>query len=681
MDKISNSVAPSSSPRAKPSTRSSIRHSLNLAGKAFVDVINKDARGTDKSSKKPRSPSSRRLSAISLKPSAPRTSMGDVKSPTQPLKRVGTPDSKTATRRRVSAGLQRSMDEQPTKSLDSVGVGATRPTSSLRPKNLGSASALPKLRPRSAVVEPSKPPSPRTGSRRRFNSDDEKEDRPLQGKVESGCSPSEKRSRPISPLPQRAALKNNLSVVNATLSTPSKQSSSTPSSNKVSPARPMKSVKTATSVSAVQSSIPRPASSTSSSGSFTPHTPKTPIVKTSVVRRSAQEQSSQLSPSPLSSDYDSLIARRSRKASNNGSPSPSPRGPANMSHISEVNSEDSEAEDVEMLLAPVAALGAPTPAMPRIQTRKRLVPQTPTRANLLPTRANMSYLSPLPPDEDSSSLSLRPPQQGSGKQARGSILSWEQLATEVSKTLGEDEIEHMLSDIPAPFRSGAVSPSPSTSALDIPESPCLSALNSPGGFGSISQVLLPEVTPSPAFHPNKQQYDMSSEVSTVGGATVTLLRLQLASVENTAKERLYQLQSMEQEMHNLKEARTREAHELANRVAYMEAQLCGNMEIQRRMEEEQAAYTSVLEDQLRQAQAVHGRAVEEAVVRSQENAEATRAAALESQRGLNQMACSARVAASEWDAVHKICGLELDIVQGDRQVLSVLLAELGQMVM
>ena len=350
-----------------------------------------------------------------------------------------------------------------------------------------------------------------------------------------------------------------------------------------------------------------------------------------------------------------------------------------MSHISEVNSEDSEAEDVELLLAPVAALGAPTPAMPRIQTRKRLAPQTPTRANLLPTRANMSYLSPLPPDADSSSSSLRPPQQGSGKQARGSILSWEQLATEASKTLGDDEIEHMLSDIPAPFRSGAVSPSPSSAALDIPESPCLSALSSPGGYGSISQVLLPDVTPSPAFHPNAQCYDMSSEHSTVDGATVTLLRLQLASVENTARERLYQLQSMEEELHNLKEARARDAHELTNRVAYMEEQLRGNMEIQRRMEDERAAYTSGLEDQLKQAQAARDHAIEEAVMRSQASAKAAQAAQLESQRGVSQMACLARVAASDWGAVCELSGLELDIVQGDRQVLSVLLAELDQM--
>jgi hypothetical protein len=295
----------------------------------------------------------------------------------------------------------------------------------------------------------------------------------------------------------------------------------------------------------------------------------------------------------------------------------------------------------------------------------------------MPTRAHMSYLSPLPPDDETLSF-VRPHQQGSGKQGRGSILSWEQLAKEASKTLGDEEIEHMLADIPAPFRSGAVSPSPSTTALEIPESPCLSALNSPGSFGSISQVLLPDVTPSPAFRPNTQRYDMASELSPVDGATVTLLRLQLASVENTAKERLYQLQTMEQEIHNLKEARNREARDLANRVTYMEEQLRGNMEFQRRVEEERAAYTLGLEGQLKQVQVARDQAVEEAVIRSHESAKATQAAVLESQRGLSQVACSARVAASEWGAVRTLAGLELDIVQGDRQVLSVFLAELDQ---
>lgn len=352
-----------------------------------------------------------------------------------------------------------------------------------------------------------------------------------------------------------------------------------------------------------------------------------------------------------------------------------------MSHISEGDSEDSEADDVELLLAPVAALGAPTPAMPRIQNprnRKRLAPQTPTRANFLPSRANMSYLSPLPPDSESSSSSLRPPQQRGEKQARGSILSWEQLASEASRTLGEDEIETMLSDFPAPFRPGAVSPTPSTSQLDVPESPFLSTMSSPGDYGSISQVLLPDVTPSPAVH-HSNRYDMSSEMPVVDAAIVTLLRLQLAAAENTAKERLYQMQSMEEQIHNLKEARGRDAQELTKQVVYMEEQMRGSLEIRERAEEERSVYTSGLENELRKAQVFRDQAVEEAIIRSKETAQVALDAALKSQRNSCEVTCLARVAASEWACVRELSDMELEIVRGDRQVLSVLSAELDQM--
>ncbi|KAF8078327.1 hypothetical protein FPV67DRAFT_47566 [Lyophyllum atratum] len=668
------------SPRSKPSTRSSIRLSLGLAGKAFADVINKESRDTDKSARKTKDTSSRRLSGIALKPAAPRASMGDTKPPSQAVKRVSTPEAKTVTRRRVSVGPGRaSMDEQSSRPTDSAGRVST-----LRPKTANSA--LPKYRPRSALMDNAKPPSPMTGTRRRFSSsDEEKEERHTQKKADALVSPSEKGSRPISPLPHRAALKANLSnAVNATPPTTPSKAKAAPSSAKPSPSRPTKVAKTTGSGLVAASAIPRPSSSTSSSGSPTPRTPKTPSLKNiAAVRRSAQEKSVHASPSPHPSRNESPLARHSRMASKSGTPTPSPAAIGNMSHISEVDSEDSETEDVELLLAPVASLAAPTPAMPRIQstrTRKRLAPQTPTRANFLPARANMSYLSPLPPDAESSSSSLRPPHQRGEKQARGSILSWEQLATEASRTLGEDEIETMLSDFPAPFRPGAVSPTPSTGHLDVPESPCLSAMSSPGGYGSISQVLLPDVTPSPAVHHHhSNRYDMSSEIPAVDAAIVTLLRLQLAASENTAKERLMQMQSMEEEIHNLKEARSREGQELTQQVVYMEEQMRGSLEIRERAEEERAMYTMGLEDELRRAQALRDQAVEEAIIKGQKIALATHDAACKSQLDSAETACSARVAVSEWASVRAVAEMELDVVREEREVLSLLLAELSQL--
>jgi len=122
-----------------------------------------------------------------------------------------------------------------------------------------------------------------------------------------------------------------------------------------------------------------------------------------------------------------------------------------MSHISEGNSEDSEAEDVELLLAPVAALGAPTPAMPRIQNHKRLAPQTPTRTKFLAhsrkyvisfsSTTKRRFVVFIP-----SAITTKWWQAGAGF-----YPVVEQLANEASRTLGDDEVEHMLSDYPCPF--------------------------------------------------------------------------------------------------------------------------------------------------------------------------------------------------------------------------------------
>lgn len=353
-----------------------------------------------------------------------------------------------------------------------------------------------------------------------------------------------------------------------------------------------------------------------------------------------------------------------------------------MSHISEGADEDEEEiEDVELLLAPVAQVGAPTPAMPRIQkSRSRNKPpapppKTPVRGLAqLPTRANMSYLSPLPPSDGDSSH-LRPPQPrqsgGNNRNAgRGSILSWEQLASEASKTLGEDEIEKMLADVPAPFRSGAVSPALSA-MIEIPESPCLSALDSPTGYGSISQVLLPDVTPSPAMHASQRYHLSPPEGSTVDSPVINLLRLQLAQAENMAKERLMQMHAMEQEIHHLKELHARQIQEAARHIAHLEDN--------GRKGEEQMAYASSLENRLRQAEAQRDQAVREARRKSEESVRRSCEMERRKENVIVRAGCAARLAASEWTSVKDLADAELDLVKGDREVLSILLAELNQL--
>lgn len=349
----------------------------------------------------------------------------------------------------------------------------------------------------------------------------------------------------------------------------------------------------------------------------------------------------------------------------------------NMSHISEGDSEDSEADDVELLLAPIAALGAPTPAMPRVhKSRTRAAPQTPTRFGL-PTRSNLSYLSPLPPDSNGKSSSLRPTRAtpGSDRAARGSILSWEQLASEASKTLGEDDLDRMLSDIPAPFRSGAVSPSLS-SQIDGPASPCLSAIDSPTGCGSsIAQVILnlPDITPSPAVHYGLQQsrFSLSPDSSSGDSGTITMLRLQLAAADDKAKQNLSQVLGLEEEMFNLKQAHIHQMEELQRQIAYLEAQV--------RATDDRTSQAASLEGQLRTAQASHERAIEEAVVRTQESLTASYNRILNAEQRKYETNSSLQLTIWGWNTVHETCEMELNVVRDDRALLALFLTQLDEM--
>jgi hypothetical protein len=246
-------------------------------------------------------------------------------------------------------------------------------------------------------------------------------------------------------------------------------------------------------------------------------------------------------------------------------------------------------------------------------------------------------------------------------------MSWEQLASEASGNLGEDELGKMLADIPAPF-SAATSPILSP-MLDIPESPCLSAFDSPGGYGSISQVLLPDVTPSPAVH----RYSLpSSEADTTNSPVVTLLRLQLAQAESMAKERLMQMQAMEQEIHYMKETRTKQMQEETSKYV-------ARLEATERRGEERAAYASSLEDQLRHAVTKRERAVEEARRESEEIVRRSCDLKRRREKALLVARDAAGSSASNWSNVKDLTQVELDVVQGDRAVLSILLVELDRL--
>ncbi|KAG1757258.1 hypothetical protein EDB19DRAFT_1866203 [Suillus lakei] len=686
---------------SKPTTRSSIRHSLNFTsvGKALADVINKESRDREKSNEKAlkkSKDSSRRLSAIALMnssaiPQSNATVSSKLKSPTPGHAKEDASPSKTITRNiRRQSGLLKpapACDDMGLKVLDAVGVSPSmKRSSSLRPRTAPAptSSALPKYRPKSTLIEsvlPKKPVSPaRAGTRRRLSSSEEED------KVHSLSSKGnleEKRPKSsISPLPHRAlTVKVNLPNLTPP-STPSKIGKlSTP--KKASPAkadspRPAKSIKTTVTSSASKSNIARPPSSSSSRSSQS--SPQTPSKSGFGFGRSKNNQTS----SPLRSTGrpapESPLAHHSRQLSTatlGRSTTPTP-----LSQLAEEDSEDSfEADDVELLLAPAAPLGAPTPAIPRIRAVRprpnELELQTPSRpSQFLPTRANLSYLSPVPPMSQSKP-SLRP--LGASGANRGSIMSWEQLANDGSQIIAQEEVEKMLSEIQAPFTPAGPSPNVGVLALEVPESPCLSALPSPGGYGSISQVLLPDVTPSPAVHHFNQVFDTSTELPTpMDSGTVTLLRLQVASAENTAKERLVRLQELEEQLHVATHSRVQETEELAKQVTFLEQQLHISVEARERLDEERSAFTASLQDQLRHAEARGEQVSDTAFARGQEEAAASWADLLNQKQQKWEVCSLAREIKVEWGSVRQQAEVEQEFLQANRETLKVFLAMLDQ---
>lgn len=336
-----------------------------------------------------------------------------------------------------------------------------------------------------------------------------------------------------------------------------------------------------------------------------------------------------------------------------------------------------DASDVEFMLRNVASPSAPTPALPRFRTVDLSVepnPHTPPRPSLftLPGRSNLSYLSPAPPSVDGSPF-LRPQRRGATND-RGSILSWEALAQH-NTSMGTPDVEHMLRDVDAPFHNLMASPTPSQLTLtDIPESPTLSAMPSPSGFGSISQVLLPDVTPSPAPHLISLRYDDAANASPVESATANFLRLQLASVENTAQDQLSEIETLRAQLNAATEARLRDTEDLARQISVLEEQIHGNLV--NKADDRLSQYAASLEEQLALAQTVRDEAVATALKQATLDAATSYTAAMRRQQAALDVAAAACDARAAWISVKCTAESELEMVRSSQEMLSVLLAGL-----
>ncbi|KAI9511776.1 hypothetical protein F5148DRAFT_1168743 [Russula earlei] len=648
--------------------KSASRYSLNAFGRALADVMNKDTNIKDSSreraAKKPRDSSAhsiRRVNAMSSNMNSTndrRSSIGE--RPPAQEDTFSPSETITRTSRRRSALLKDAVSPVVPVKASSPAVPTRRST--LRPRPTGNGSALPKFRPRSALIGSHKdPPSPpHLGTRKRATSSDEEkvEAKGIHVKLDSGTTAlHEKTARPISPLPQRALPTSRSAKLSP--SPPAKSSPRTlPSPTRNITPPPNKMDRTSKLGTPSRSTIPRPPSSTSSSSSLP--TPRTPTRQTTRNHgTSAKGGTSSCTPARKQPESPS-----GKKTKQDGIPKIVKVDQFNRSHsessTSSAFTEGDSIDDIEFMLGSVVSPTAPTPALPRLQDRHQHgnIPQTPSRASNLPTRANLSYLSPMPPPIGAPP-SLKLMRAGHD---RGSLLSWDQLVAVGDRTLGEGEIDKMIADVPAPF-----SPAPSTVDLEltIPESPSLSTLPSPAGYGSISQVLLPDVTPSPASTKH-MQFSEHSRPATADASLVVMLRLQLASMENIAKERLTRITALEAQLDC--------AADLAAQVTALEEQMHVSFENRDRAAEERAT----LEEQLRGADVAKELAVQDAVRKTAEDGVRLKVAAEEAVRRKCEVNAAARTAATSWVSVHELALSELEFVRAQRETVAFLLASLDQ---
>jgi hypothetical protein len=153
-----------------------------------------------------------------------------------------------------------------------------------------------------------------------------------------------------------------------------------------------------------------------------------------------------------------------------------------------------------------------------------------------------------------------------------------------------------------------------------------------------------------------------------------MLRLQLASMENIAKERLTQITTLEAQLGAAKEARLREAAELAAQVSALEEQMHVSFEGRERAADERAS----LEEQLRGAAVAKELAVQGAVKKATEDVVRVKVAAEEAMRRKCEVIGAAGSAATSWESVRELAEGELEFVKAQRETLGFLLASLDQ---
>ena len=155
---------------------------------------------------------------------------------------------------------------------------------------------------------------------------------------------------------------------------------------------------------------------------------------------------------------------------------------------------------------------------------------------------------------------------------------------------------------------------------------------------------------------------------------MNLLRLQLASVENTAQEQRSEIESLRAQLSAATEARLRDTEDLARQISALEEQIHGNLAS--KTDDRWSQYASSLEEQLARAQSARDEAVAHALKQAALDAAASQTAEMYRQQAALAVATAARDARAAWKSVECTAESELEMVRSSREMLSVLLAGL-----
>jgi len=211
--------------------------------------------------------------------------------------------------------------------------------------------------------------------------------------------------------------------------------------------------------------------------------------------------------------------------------------------------------------------------------------------------------------------------------------------------------------------------------MELPDSPGLSTISlSPAGYNSISRVLLPDVTPSPAPLRLEMERSVSSGVSEA--ATNTMLRLQLAQQEHMSKERLDRIQSLEKQLHYEREAHERSARELAQQVTEVDTGLRAHIEATERKTAERDAQIVTLQGQLKQLNGSKKRELDQAVEQTRVQAATTYSDNLQMVHMKWGAAAAGQQAAGSWSTVASLFGGHLGLIKSNREMLATLMSGL-----